>query len=175
MQKWFNHIHTHIYKLIFSLHLNNPYVTHVLLQDGHPAVGNDNIHIVLICLTTPKWNLPCSVKSVNRYHIDIEECRMEGISQVSDEYQIHSLLSQAIISYFPFIKLIKLSLKPSWLHNGTISVLKCLKRKCFYRFKERWIWFPIVQKAEHLRANEYNLIQPSFGKRYVTIHSILNN
>lgn len=64
---------------------------------------------------------------------------MEGISQVSDEYQIHSLLSQAIISYFPFIKLIKLSLKPGWLYNGTISVLKHLKRKCFYRFKERLI------------------------------------
>lgn len=49
---------------------------------------------------------------------------MEGIFQVSDEYQIHSLLSQAIISYFPFIKLIKLSLKTGWLHDGTISVLK---------------------------------------------------
>lgn len=64
---------------------------------------------------------------------------MEGISQVSDEYQIHPLLSQAIISYFPFNKLIKLSLKPGWLHDGTISVVKRLDRKCFYRFKERRI------------------------------------
>lgn len=28
---------------------------------------------------------------------------MEGISQVSDEYQIHPLLSQTIISYFSYL------------------------------------------------------------------------
>lgn len=64
---------------------------------------------------------------------------MEGISQVSDKYQIHPLLSQAIISYFPFNKLIKLSLKTGWLHDGTISVVQRLERKCFYRFRERCI------------------------------------
>lgn len=60
---------------------------------------------------------------------------MEGISQLSDEYQIHSLLSQAIISYFPFIKLIKLSLKPGWLHDGTISILSALKGNVFTDLK----------------------------------------
>lgn len=157
-------LHMYIYELISSLHVSHPYVIHFLVQDGHPTIGNGNIYIVSICLTTIKWNLPCLVKSVNRYHIDTVKRRMEGISQVSDEYQIHPLLSEAIISYFPFNKLIKLSLKSGWLHDGTISVVKHLDRKCFYRFKKRCIWFPILQKAEHRIAKEYNLIQLSFVK-----------
>jgi len=44
----------YIYELIFSLHLSHAYVMHILVQNGHPTIGNGNIHIVSTRLTNLK-------------------------------------------------------------------------------------------------------------------------
>lgn len=89
---------------------------------------------------------------------------MEGISQVSDEYQIHPLLSQAIISYFLFNKLIKLSLKPAGFRMALFLLWSASTGNVCTDLKRDGFDFLLSKKAENQIANEFNLIQPSLDK-----------